>query len=104
MESWSLKSHPRPPSQAEGGGEVERYVFSVLTSSSQGFPMIGFLVLPAARKAPQPTSEELALTGRGQVTSHVPNLGPFYTLASPVHFLELGLRALMLFCQAVLVT
>ena len=55
-----------------GGGEVGQWMFPVLASSLLGFPVTGFLVLAAAHRAPQPTSEKPALTRRGQVTGHLP--------------------------------
>ena len=79
-------------------------VFPVLASSSQGFLKMGILVLRVAHRAPQPTSEKLALTGRGQVTGHLFTLGPFHTQATLVPFPELGWSILVLICQVALVT
>lgn len=78
--------------------EVGQWVFPVPASSSQDFLIIGLLVLGS-----QPTSERLALIGRGQITSHIPILGSFHTQVSPVPFPELRLSFLILFCQEVLI-
>ena len=49
-------------------GKVGQRVFPILTSSSQNFLLMGFLVFGVAHKVPLPTSEKLAQTPRGQVT------------------------------------
>ena len=104
MEPRSVKNHPRFSSQAERGGEVARWVFPVLASSSWVFPIMWFLILWVAHGAPHPTSEKLALTRRGQVTGCLPTLRPFRTQASLMPFPELRSRVLVPFCQAVLIT
>lgn len=45
---------------------------------------MGFLVFPVGLTSAHSTSEKLVLTGRGQVTSRVPTLGPFHIQASSV--------------------
>lgn len=60
--------------------------FLVLVSNSQGFPIMGFLVLQVAHRAPHLTSEKLALTRRGQILGRIPTLGPLHTWASLVPF------------------
>ena len=55
-----------------------------------------------APRAPQPTSEKLVLTRKGQVTSCICTLG--HTQASLVLFPQLGSSVLLPFCQMVLIT
>ena len=44
---------------------------------------MGFLVLQAACRVPQPTSEKLVLTGRGQVTGPLPTLEEHFDMWAP---------------------
>lgn len=69
-------------------------MFPVRNSSSQVFLVMGLLTLQASPRAPQPTSEKLALTGRGEVVY------PHWTLSpstSQVPFPELGLSVFISF-------
>lgn len=71
LKAWAIRNHRRFTSQAVVGGELGQWVFPDLASSSKGVPIMGLLDLQEAYKTPQPTSEKLALTRRGQVTGRV---------------------------------
>ena len=78
-------------------------MFPLVASSLLGFPIMGFLVLAAAHRAPQPTSEKLALTRRGQVTGHLP-WEPFTLWGPQCLFPKLKWSIFIPFCHMVLTT
>ena len=89
------KETPKIPFPSSGRGEVQQWMFPVLASSSQGFLTMGM-----APRAPQPTSEKLVLTRKGQVTSCICTLG--HTQASLVLFPQLGSSVLLPVCQVLI--
>lgn len=93
------KETPKIHLPSSGRGEVQQWVFPVLASSSPGFLTMGM-----ALRAPQPTSEKLVLTRKGQATSCIPTLGHGHTQGFLVLFPELGSSVLLPFCQMVLIT